>query len=215
MAKELPYFKFYVSEWILGRIFDQPDRVQGAFMVAVCHYWHKKCNVSVVDFKKKIGRKRFDLLHFNKFIDVQNDRVLIPFLDEQFLELSQLQLIRAKTGKAGGKASAQAKGTAKVKDIEVDKEVEVDKDEEGMGEYTKPQKGFQPPLISEVTEFFKKNGYSFEAAIQAFNYYKDGDWHNGEGRKLNNWKQAMRANWFRPEFKTKEKTGLLSTPSKQ
>lgn len=136
MAKELPYFKFYVSEWILGRIFDQPDRVQGAFLVAVCHYWHKKCSVSAVDFKKKIGRKRFDLLLFNKFIEVRNERVLIPFLDEQFIELSNVQTKRVKGGLARAQQVHQHNVQHKTSyiDKEVDKEVdtEVEQPTEGL-----------------------------------------------------------------------------------
>lgn len=121
MAKELPYFKFNVSEWILGRISDQSDKVQGAFILAICHYWHKKCDYFIVDFKKKLGKNRYDLLLNLKFIEEENDKVFIDFLDEQYEELSGIHVKRVKSGQAGGIASAQAKGEAKVKHLDKDK----------------------------------------------------------------------------------------------
>lgn len=128
MAKELPYFKFYVSEWMLGRISDEPDKVQGAFLVAICHYWHKKCDCFVSSFSKKIGKKRFELLKNLKYIEVKNDKVSIEFLDEQFIQLSDIKIKRAKGGLARAKQMHKHKGKQKPSYIEVegdiDKEVE-------------------------------------------------------------------------------------------
>jgi hypothetical protein len=137
MAKELPFFKFNVSEWILGRISDQEDKVQGAFIVAICHYWHKKCDYFCKDFEKKIGKKRYFLLKSNQFFIEKNDKVCIPFLDEQFNELSDLQGKRSESGKKGRAAQLgqtpdkrQANVQAKLGhlDKEIDKEKEIDKD---------------------------------------------------------------------------------------
>lgn len=109
MAKELPYFKFFVSEWILGRIYDYPDKVQGAFLVAICHYWNKNCNYNSVDFERKIGKKRFNLLTELKFIEVENETVYISFLDEQYSELSGIQQARIKGGLARAKQMQEQK----------------------------------------------------------------------------------------------------------
>jgi hypothetical protein len=130
MAKELPYFKFNVSEWILGRISDQSDKVQGAFIIAICHYWHKKCDCFIPEFKKKIGKTRYDLLLKLKFIEEKNKKVLIEFLDEQFNELSDIHGKRIKSGQAGGIASAKAKEVAKVKHLDKDKEEDKEEDKE-------------------------------------------------------------------------------------
>lgn len=129
MSKELPYFKFNVSEWILGRISDQSDKVQGAFIIAICHYWHKNCDYSVTDFTRKIGKNRFKLLKDLKFIEIENDKVLISFLDEQFNELSDIHSKRVKSGQAGGIASAEAKRKPKPKHLDKDIEQEEDNSE--------------------------------------------------------------------------------------
>lgn len=101
MSKELPYFKFFVSEWILGRIFDYPDKVQGAFIVAICHYWNKECDYNAIDFERKIGKKRFKLLSELNFFEVENDKIKIPFLDEQFQERFKNHKVSVENGLKG------------------------------------------------------------------------------------------------------------------
>lgn len=128
MSKELPYFKFYVSEWMLGRIYDEPDKVQGAFLVAICYYWHKKCDCFVSSFSKKIGKKRFELLKNLKYIEVKNDKVSISFLDEQFVQLSDIKLKRSKGGVARAKQMHKHKDKQKPSyiEVEIDKEIEIE-----------------------------------------------------------------------------------------
>lgn len=61
------------------------------------------------------------------------------------------------------------------------------------------KKEFIIPAISEVATFFEENGYTIQAAEKAFNYYADGNWTDRDGKQVVNWKQKMRANWFKPE----------------
>jgi hypothetical protein len=63
------------------------------------------------------------------------------------------------------------------------------------------KKTFTAPAVSEVIDFFKSNGYSEAGATLAWNYYNDGNWHDGKGQPVLNWKQKMRAVWFKPEHK--------------
>ncbi len=109
MAKDLPWFKFNVSEWILGRIYDYPDKVQGAFLIALCHYWNKNCEYNANDFERKIGKKRFSLLLELKFIEVENENVYIDFLDEQHSERTEIQKVKVKGGLARAKQVQQQK----------------------------------------------------------------------------------------------------------
>ncbi len=111
MAKDLPYFKFFVSEWILGRIYDYPDKVQGAFLIAICHYWNKNCEYNSIDFERKIGKKRFNLLLELKFIEVENEIVYISFLDEQHSERTGIQQSRIKGGLARAKQMQEQKNS--------------------------------------------------------------------------------------------------------
>lgn len=63
------------------------------------------------------------------------------------------------------------------------------------------KKEFIPPTQKEVEDFFKENDYQIIAGEKAFKYYKDGNWTDKTGTPVVNWKQKMRANWFKDEYK--------------
>lgn len=66
------------------------------------------------------------------------------------------------------------------------------------------------PTIIEVSLFFSVNGYSKVGAELAFNYYNDGEWTDRNGDPVINWKQKMRINWFKPEYKIVDNNTPLS-----
>jgi hypothetical protein len=67
-------------------------------------------------------------------------------------------------------------------------------------------KEFVPPSIEEVREFFKLKGYIQSAADKFHEYYELGQWHDGGGKPVKNWKQKASSVWFRDEHKIKEST---------
>jgi hypothetical protein len=71
----------------------------------------------------------------------------------------------------------------------------------------KPADEFIPPTLEQVKEYFKQEGYLEEIAIRSFNHYQKGDWHDGYGKKVKNWKQKIYTNWMKPEHKIKESGG--------
>ena len=70
----------------------------------------------------------------------------------------------------------------------------------------KVKKIFIPPTLDDVKEYFEKNGYT--NAKKAFNYYSTGNWHDGKGDPVKNWKQKMIAVWFKPENKIQQAGGF-------
>jgi len=70
------------------------------------------------------------------------------------------------------------------------------------------KKGFVPPTLDEVKEYFKEKGYSAAGAAKAYEYYSVADWADGRGNKVKNWKQKMLANWFKDEYKQSQSTGV-------
>lgn len=66
----------------------------------------------------------------------------------------------------------------------------------------KKDKVFIPPNLEDVILFFTENNYSKKIADKAFHYYNDADWKDKDGNQVNNWKQKMRGNWFKDEYKT-------------
>lgn len=69
------------------------------------------------------------------------------------------------------------------------------------------EKGFIPPTLQEVINFFIEKGSTSEIATTAFEYYNVADWKDGRGRQVKNWKQKMIAVWInKTNFKQQKKT---------
>ena len=65
----------------------------------------------------------------------------------------------------------------------------------------KKSKSFSSPSLDDFKKYFEDNGYSLEVANRAFKGYAVADWHDSEGKKINNWKQKCQHVWFKPENK--------------
>jgi hypothetical protein len=89
MAKNLPYFKFIVSEWNDGDITLCSMQAQGLFINLCSLYWSQE---GVLSYTKTIRRyKECDVRVWNDLINesviyIQNDLIRIRFLDKQLLD---------------------------------------------------------------------------------------------------------------------------------
>lgn len=183
MSKELPWFKFYPSEWLIGKISFQPLEIQGAFIQCVCIFWQNNGNMQRSDIDFRIGNDKLEALISNGFI-VEDDKGLsIKFLDEQILSFSEISEKRKIAGQQGGLAKAKRSKPIK------------------SSTKKSPSKPFIPPTLSEVISYFSENGYSADHAHKAFHYYNDADWKDSKGNRVINWKQKFRGNWFKEENK--------------
>jgi hypothetical protein len=63
---------------------------------------------------------------------------------------------------------------------------------------------FVPPTIEMVKVFFRENGYSHQAAENAFHHYADKSWCDTYGNRVLNWKSKIRNNWFKDQYKLSE-----------
>lgn len=99
MAKELPFFKFEVSEWMLGRIQKQPLEVQGTFINLCCMYWHKLGEVphseACIDFNESHIKSLID----GKILSLDDGYLVIRFLDHQLDERKEVSRISSIKGK--------------------------------------------------------------------------------------------------------------------
>ena len=108
MAKELPYFKFFVSEWSDGDITLEDFNTQGLFINLCSYYWSNECELTLTKAKKKFkicDKSCFDSIIEAGIIKVDDDVITINFLDEQQEE----RIEQSKTRSKGGKASAEAR----------------------------------------------------------------------------------------------------------
>lgn len=81
-----------------------------------------------------------------------------------------------------------------------------------IGDYKGKIKGFVPPTLEEVREFFKEKGYSEMSAEKAWQYYDVAEWKDSKGSQVKNWKQKMMGVWFKDENKIIEKINTDNKP---
>jgi hypothetical protein len=111
MAKDLPYFKFYISEWTDGDITLESLSTQGLFVNVCCYYWSKETDVKIDQLFKRFGKNPIESLIKKEIIKLESDKVSINFLDEQFKTRTKKARTNAKNGKNGGRPKTQTKPT--------------------------------------------------------------------------------------------------------
>ena len=105
--KELPYFKFWPSQWITGNISFLTFEEQGAFMKACCFYWAQDCNLKTQQVKRIIPEKIYNSLLDNGLIKSDGEYIIISWLDEQLKERIKRHKTNVANGRKGGKISAE------------------------------------------------------------------------------------------------------------
>jgi hypothetical protein len=120
MAKELPYFRFYPSEWLEGNITLENEKVQGFFIQLCAWYWKKDCEIDLKFINKRLIKGKVMLKQcLNVLIDSDiikvndNKTVSVLFLDEQFEILSEKRQKKIDAGRKGGKASVKQRSSYK------------------------------------------------------------------------------------------------------
>jgi len=85
MAKDLPYFKFFCSEWSDGDITLEDYETQGLFINICAYYWSNECVLELSKLKKRFKENAvlIELLINNNLIKVNDNIVFINFLNEQ------------------------------------------------------------------------------------------------------------------------------------
>jgi hypothetical protein len=93
MAKDLPYFKFFCSEWNDGDITLETFEHQGLFINICSYYWSNECNLHLDKLLKRFrGSEELidDLITANLFKINEDRTISITFLDEQAKDRGKL-----------------------------------------------------------------------------------------------------------------------------
>jgi len=130
MAKELPYFRFTVSEWLNDDISLLGYAVKGVFSDVCSYYWFKDCSITLTKLELRFNDAKGEL---KKLIDEDiikvsdcGEFIEITFLNEQYNKLSDLRDSRVNAGRKGGLSKARAK--LEQKSSYKDKDKDKDKD---------------------------------------------------------------------------------------
>ena len=107
MAKELPYFKFFVSEWNDGDATLEDYEVQGLFINICSYYWSNECELKFTKVRKKFRDAKpssFDVLIESKILKVDDeDNLSISFLNEQQEDRASQRVKNQNNGSKGGR----------------------------------------------------------------------------------------------------------------
>ena len=113
MAKEIPFFKFYVGEWANGDITAESFELQGVFINICSIYWSKEGSLTKRFVIKKFGEEVINELICSKIIKSVKGEIYISFLDEQLEECEGIRNQASKAGKASAIARAKQKANKK------------------------------------------------------------------------------------------------------
>lgn len=210
--KENPYFKFYTSEWMNGRITLEDLEIQGLFINICAYYWHHSGNVTKTDiikrFKNPVG---LDSLLSENLIGLIGDKLEIKFLDEQLKGRGVKSVVNQANGKLGGRPKkTQSVNFENPNKSNIDK-IREDNSNNNSNKDNK-NKAFSKPTIQEVNDYFilKMGLVGEKESIKFFSYYESNGWKVGKNT-MKNW-QAAATGWIsrsepkKPEFTQEAKS---------
>jgi len=87
--EKLTWFKFTISDWMMGKIMKCPEITQARFIRLCCLYWNKECVLSVEDAEIEIDEDHIKILLSKKIIVKNEDFITIKFLDEQNISVTE------------------------------------------------------------------------------------------------------------------------------
>lgn len=93
---KLQWFKFTPTDWIMGKIQRCPEITQARFMRLICLYWNKECVLSFEDAEIEIDKEHLDILISKKIIKIEDNYLVIEFLNEQLENISETSEKRRK-----------------------------------------------------------------------------------------------------------------------
>lgn len=205
MAKNFPYFKFTVSEWMTGDIVFESLSTQGLFINICALYWQRDGNLTIEDINKRYKNpaELSDLI--NRFVEVENDIISIKFLDEQLIDANHVSKVNSENGKKSAESRANAKRLLNDRSTTVQR-ISTKKNKNEIRIKEEEEKEIN---INDIKLYFFENGYSEISAQKFFDYYSVASWKDSKGNKVKNWKQKAQAVWFKDENKIKDTNSPL------
>jgi hypothetical protein len=102
MSKRLPYFQFEPAEYLTGDIMFCSLASQGLFNQICCLYWQKECELTLEQALKRLNNKDlFNELISEAIIKIQDEFIVIEFLDNQYVIASKKAVTNSENGKKG------------------------------------------------------------------------------------------------------------------
>lgn len=198
MAKNFPYFKFTVTEWMTGDIVFEDFSTQGLFINVCALYWQRDGVLSVSDVNKRYKEPELLKNLIDRFLVINNDFITIKFLDEQLIEANHISKVNSENGSKGGRPKkpslTETKPTALSSLTETKpKKSKEEKEEESEQEENKIKLNNNIPDFSEFKLYAleKEPSVNLSALKNKYDAWVANDWKNGNDKPIKNWKSAL------------------------
>lgn len=194
MAKDLPYFKFFCSEWSDGDITLEDYEIQGLFINICAYYWSNEC---VVEYSKLIKKfKGYDLSISNlinsNIIKMKDSFISISFLDEQLEEREKTSKQNTKNIKDYWEKKRALNGRNTLESISLNENDSIKRREEEIREEKKIENNiptFDEFIIYALNEKPLIDQYSVKAKYDS---WIENNWKDGNNKKIVNWKSKLK-----------------------
>lgn len=208
---KLQWFKFTISDWVMGKIMRCPEVTQARFIWLCCQYWNRECNMNIEDAEIEIEMQHLNILLAKKIVLLDINKIRIKFLDQQLDDIKEISKGKSNAAKAKWDKFYQKKHDAYAMQNSTDA-MHMHKNalqnsasamQNDADKIRVDKKRIYVPTIDEVEAYFKENGYTKDAAVKAFYYYQENNWKDSRNNQVKNWKQKMQGVWFKEENKIK------------
>jgi hypothetical protein len=188
MAKNFPYFKFIVSEWMTGDIVFESLSVQGLFINICALYWQRDGILSVEDINKRYKNPSELNELVNRFLIIHEGLISIKFLDEQLIDANHVSKVNSENGKKSAEKRATVKRTLNESSTTVQR-ISTNKNKR---KEEKEEKENIPEFLNFKIFAFEKKPNVCETDLKLkYDSWIANDWKNGNDKKIKNWKSTL------------------------
>lgn len=174
--KDLPYFKFTISDWIGGDITLCSYEAQGLFINICAFYWNREAKVPYDKLRRKF-KDAPDCL-FNELEDEgiykfdSKNNIVVEFLDEQISERKSQSITNSINGSKGGRPRKEKQKTEK-KPTAFKKETEPKAKKSNKEEKREEEKRKEDIIkVSTTDQFFTNDGLN-NSFLEWIDYKKE------------------------------------------
>jgi len=123
MAKELPYFQFEPAEYLTKDVSFCSLSAQGLFINICSYYWQRQCDLTKEQFLRRFNYlTEFEELIKEGVIDVVDNKIIVKFLDAQYLKATEKSVINSGNGSKGGRPKKPIKTELKPNEKPIESE---------------------------------------------------------------------------------------------
>lgn len=195
MAKELPYFQFEPAEYLTKDISFCSLQVQGLFINICAYYWQRNCELTKSQLLRRLNyENELNELIKEGIIDVQEDNIIIKFLDIQRENAIGVSKKNSENGSKGGrpKKAKQNPNETQTKAKQNPNESHKIKEEEIKKEKIK-QDNKNIPTFEEFKDyaFEKKPLIDLQELQLKYDSWVVNGWKDGNDKVINNWRSKL------------------------